>query len=100
MRLYAIKDTGNEFYFQIEKAKETLKIIDKIAYLLFKDDGYEFSSRWQSGFPNKEDHESIEKKGIYMGVVVGFGAVHIIIIGLKGKMRKKVKDIIGKKYKF
>lgn len=101
MKLFAIKDKDNELYFQIEKTKDSLKIIDNVAYELFGEEGYRFENRWQSGLPEKEDYEGYDIKGIYLGIVLSEKRVHFIFKGLKNKVKKdKIKEIIAKKYKF
>ena len=101
MKLFGIKDNKSELYFQIEKAKKTLEMIDDIAVILFDDEGDHFENRWQTGLPDKEDYMGFKKGGIYMGVVISVERIHIIIRGLPKKSinKKKIKKMIMRDYK-
>ena len=101
MKMFGIKEEGNDLYFQIEKAKNSLKVIDKISFELFGEKGSLFELRWQDGLPKKEDYEGYNLKGIYFDVVISQKRIHLILRGLKdARKKKKIKDIITKKYKF
>jgi len=98
MKLYAIKDSNKELYFQIEKTNKGLKTIDWIACEVFGEEGYIFENKWQTGLPNGEDYESKSDGDIFMGVVLSEKRIHIIIKGIKDK--NKIKEIITNEYDF
>ncbi len=92
--MFAIKDEEKELYFQIEKSKKGLDLIDDVACKLFREEGYIFENRWQSGIPEKEDYFGYEEKGIYFGVVISEKRIHLIIRGIKGTNKKEIKEAI------
>ena len=98
LKLFAIKDSNKELYFQIEKTNEGLKIIDRIASELFGDEGYIFENRWQTGLPKGEDYESQVNGDTFMVVVLSEKRIHIILNGVRDK--DKIKEIITRKYEF
>ena len=101
MKLFAIKQDENELYFQLEKTKEGLKIIDEIAGMLFGKTEFFFDMEWQRGLPETESYLGHESKGIYIGATVSEKRLHLIIRGLKDKSKvNSIKELIFKKYHF
>ena len=96
MKMFAIKDERKELYFQIEKSKKSLDLIDNLACELFEEEGYRFENRWQSGIPDKEDYFGYENKGIYFGVVISEKRIHLIIKGIKEIKKKEIKKTVTK----
>ena len=101
MELFAIKSDENELYFQLEKTTEGLKIIDRIAEMLFGKTEFFFDMEWQGGFPKTESYLGHELKGIYIGATVSEKKLHLIIRGLKDKNKvNSIKELIFERYNF
>ncbi len=99
MKLFTIKSGEKELYFQLEKTKEGLKILDTIAQILFGDTEFFFDMEWQSGLPKRESYLGHESKGIFAGAIVSEKRIHLLIRGLKDKNKiEKIRTLILEQY--
>ena len=100
MKLYAIKNSENELYFQLEKKDKTIEIINSVAYILFNSTKFTFDNEWQEGFPDKECYLGYESKGVFIAATISENRVHLLIRGLKDSVKtEKVKKLIFENYK-
>lgn len=97
MKLFVIKDTSEEFYFQVDKTNQSFMFIDKLAHEL-SNENFCFEGKWQEGLPENDSYQGYEKEGLYMGVVISDKRIHVIIKGISIKDKEKIKRKIKENF--